>query len=216
MENKKMKLWKKILIIVLILCVVLVIFITRKFVIISNLANKATEYVDRTNYLAVVQSLQNGNVNILKSYNKDGNYLTTMQVYGKDIQSERGLIVYNKDNEKIGIIQSGQEKIAIIDGSVIGEVNIVNIFSTDDNTIQQLQFAMMSRITTDNYNNIECYLIELDNWKMWVDKDTGLIIREINGELVTERVYEFDIVKDEDIAKPDISDCKIQENNLLY
>ena len=68
----------------------------------------------------------------------------------------------------------------------------------------------MSRITTDNCNNTECYLIELDNLKMWVDKDSGLVLREINGSFVTERFYEFDIVKDEDIIKPDTSDCEIQ------
>ena len=206
-----MKLWKKILIIVLVLCAILAIFIIRKFIIITNLVNESKEYANKTNYFAVVQSLQNGNVNIIKSYNKEGNYLTTFRTYGKDIKDERGLIRYKKDSEEIGIIQSGQEKIAILDGSVLGEVNVVNIFSTFDNTMQQLQFAVMSRITTDNYGNIECYLIELDNWKMWVEKDTGLVIREINGGLVAERFYEFDIVKDEDITKPDISDCKIQE-----
>ena len=206
-----MKLWKKVLIIVLILFAILAIFIVRKFIIITNLVNESKEYANKTNYFAVIQSLQNGNVNIIKSYNKDGNYLTTFRTYGKDIKDERGLIRYKKDSEEIGIIQSGQEKIAILDGSVLGEVYVVNIFSTLDNTMQQLQFAVMSRITTDNYGNIECYLIELDNWKMWVEKDTGLIIREINGGLVSERFYEFDIVKDEDITKPDISDCKIQE-----
>lgn len=206
-----MKLWKKILIIVLILFAILAIFIVRNFIIITNLVNESKEYANKTNYFAVVQSLQNGNVNIIKSYNKDGNYLTTFRTYGKDIKDERGLIRYKKDSEEIGIIQSGQEKIAILDGSVLGEVYVVNIFSTLDNTMQQLQFAVMSRITTDNYGNIECYLIELENCKMWVEKDTGLIIREINGGLVSERFYEFDIVKDEDITKPDISDCKIQE-----
>ncbi len=206
-----MKLWKKILIIVLVLFALLAIFTVRKFIIIKNLVNESKEYAGKTNYIAVVQSLQNGNVNMLKSYNKDGNYLTTMRTYGKDIQDERGLTRYKKDSEQIGIIQSGQEKIAMLDGSVLGEVNVVNIFSTLDNTIMQLQFAIMSRITTDNYGNIECYLIEVDNWKMWVEKDTGLVIREINGGIVAERFYEFDIVKDEDIIKPDISDCKIQE-----
>lgn len=206
-----MKLWKKFLIIVLILLAILSIFIIRKFIIITNLVNESKEYANKTNYFAVVQSLQNGNVNIIKSYNKDGNYLTTFKTYGKDIKDERGLIRYKKDSEEIGIIQSGQEKIAILDGSVLGEINVVNIFSTLDNTMQQLQLAVMSRITTDNYGNIECYLIELENCKMWVEKDTGLIIREINSSLVSERFYEFDIVKDEDITKPDISDCKIQE-----
>ena len=206
-----MKLWKKILKIALILFVIFAIFIVRKFIIITNLVNESKEYANKTNYFAVVQSLQNGNVNIIKSYNKDGNYLTTFRTYGKDIKDERGLIRYKKDSEEIGIIQSGQDKIAILDGSVLGEVNVVNIFSTLDNTMQQLQFALISRITTDNYGNMECYLIELENCKMWVEKDTGLIIREINGGLVAERFYEFDIVKDEDITKPDISDCKIQE-----
>ena len=206
-----MKLWKKILIILLILLAILTIFTVRKFIIIKKLVNESKEYASKTNYFAVVQSLQNGNVSMLKSYHKDGNYLTIIRTYGKGIQDERGLTRYKKDNEEIGILQSGQEKIAILDGSVLGEVNVVNIFSTLDNTMQQLQFAIMSRITTDNYGNVKCYLIELDNWKMWVEKDTGLVIREINGETVAERFYEFDIVKDEDIIKPDISDCKIQE-----
>lgn len=214
MENKKMKLWKKILIIVLILCVILIIFIARKFVIITNLVNESKEYVDKTNYFAVVQSLQNGSVNILKSYNKDGNYLTTMQVYGKDIQDERGLTVYKKDSELIGIIQSGEEKIALLDGNVVGgDVQVVNTLSIISDNMQKIQFAIMSRITTDKYNNIECYLIELNNWKMWIDKETGLILREINGGIVSERFYEFDIVEDKDISKPDTSECKIPENN---
>ena len=209
-----MKLWKKILILVLILCAILAICIIRKFIIITNLVNISKEYVNKTNYLAVVQSLQNGNVNMLKSYNKDGDYLTSMKNYGKDIQDERGLIRYKKDNEEIGIIYTAQEKIAILDGTVLGNVSIVNLFSTLNNTMQQLQFALMSRITTEKYGEIECYLIELsnlDNWKMWVEKDTGLVIREINGGQVSERFYEFDVVTDEDIVKPDISDCKIQE-----
>ena len=206
-----MKLWKKILIIVLILCAILAICIVRKFIIITNLVNESKEYANKTNYLAVVQSLQNGNVNMAKSYNKDGNYLTTLRTYGKDIQDERGLIKYKKDNEEIGIIYSGQEKIAILNQPGLADISVVNIFSTFDDVLPRLQLAIMSRISTDNYGDIECYLIELDNWKMWVEKDTGLIIREINGGMVAERIYEFDIVKDEDIIKPDISDCKIQE-----
>jgi uncharacterized protein YxeA len=210
-----MKLWEKILIIVLIVCVILAIFVARKVAIINNLANASKEYADKTNYLAIVQSLQNGNVNMLKSYNKDGSYLTTMQVYGKNIQAERSLTIYKKDGEEIGIIQSGEEKIALLDGNLVGgDVQVANTLSVvGDNVMQKILFAISSRITTDDYNSTECYLIELDDWKLWVDKETGLIIREINGGIVSERFYEFDNVGDEDIIKPDISDCKIQENN---
>ena len=210
MEKKKMKLWKKILIALLILFILFALLVLRNFIIISQLVESSKEFVDKTNYVAVGQSLQGGNINMLKSYNKDGNYLTTIKTYGKDIQNERGITVYNKDNEKIGIIQNGQEKIAILDNIVFGKVTVVNVFSSFESTLQQLQISVMSRITTDNCNNTECYLIELDNWRMWVDKNSGLVLREINGSFVTERFYEFDIVKDEDIIKPDISDCEIQ------
>ena len=88
-------------------------------------------------------------------------------------------------------------------------ISVVNVYSTFNDFLPRLQFAVMSKISTDHDGN---YLIELENWKMWVDKDTGLVIREINGGLISERSYEFDNVKDEDIVKPDISDCKIQEN----
>lgn len=210
MEKKKMKLWKKILIALLIFFILFALLVLRNFIIISQLVESSKEFVNKTNYVAVGQSLQGGNINMLKSYNKDGNYLTTIKTYGKDIQNERGITVYNKDNEKIGIIQNGQEKIAILDNIVFGKVTVVNVFSSFESTLQQLQISVMSRITTDNCNNTECYLIELDNWRMWVDKNSGLVLREINGSFVTERFYEFDIVKDKDIIKPDISDCEIQ------
>ena len=48
-------------------------------------------------------------------------------------------------------------------------------------------------------------------WKVWIDKENGTVIREINGGFAVERTYEFDVVKDTDIAKPDITDCKIQQ-----
>ena len=44
-----MKLWKKILIIVLILCAILAIFVVRKFMIIKNLVNESKEYASKTN-----------------------------------------------------------------------------------------------------------------------------------------------------------------------
>ncbi len=38
-------------------------------------------------------------------------------------------------------------------------------------------------------------------------------MRTMNGTWITERFYEFDVIKDEDIQKPDISDCRIREEN---
>ena len=205
----KKKILKVVGIIVLVLVVIFLIHVIKKFIIITNLVNISEEYANKTNYVALVSSLQNGNFNIAKSINKDGNSLTILKNYGKDNQEERGLIKYEKDNEKIAIMYTSQERVAIINQPVLAEINIVTMFSTFNDFLTRLQLAVMSRISTDNVGN---YLIELDNWKMWVEKDTGLVIREINGGVVTERSYEFDNIKEKDIEKPDISDCIIREN----
>jgi len=49
------------------------------------------------------------------------------------------------------------------------------------------------------------------DYKIWVEKETGIIIRVMDIGYIINRNYTFDVVTDEDIIKPDISDCKIQE-----
>ena len=51
-----------------------------------------------------------------------------------------------------------------------------------------------------------------NNWKLWIDKENGLVIREINGNMIIDYMYKFNTVTDENVAKPDISDCKIIDN----
>ena len=64
--------------------------------------------------------------------------------------------------------------------------------------------AITSRITTDECNNKECYKIETNGLILWIDKDTGLINRQINGFGVAEIDYAFDVVNNNDIIKPSI------------
>ena len=204
MEKKKMKLWKKVLLVILALFVIFALLTLRKFIIITDILNKSEAYTSKTNYIATIYSIQNDSVTVLKSYNKDGNYLTHTQIYGIDILNERGITLYKNGDEKLGIIQSGEEKIAMKNDGFESSVKVIAVPDIE-NIMQRLQFAAMTRITTDYCNNIECYLIEIvDGWKMWVDKETGLMRREINGSIVAERSYRFDVVSDEDIVKPDI------------
>lgn len=214
MENKKMKLWKKILLVLLVLFILWLILVARRFIIITKLVNEAQKYNGKTNYIAVVQSLQDGTVNIMKSYRKDGDYLTTIKVYSPSIKEERGLTVYKKENEVIGILQSGEDKVALLDGNILaGDIRVANALSVISNNVQKIQFAITSTITKEKCNGRDCYLIKVDNSRIWVYKESGLVIRNMNGTWITERFYEFDVVKDENIQKPDISDCRIREEN---
>lgn len=216
MEKKKMKLWKKILIIVLLVFIVFVIHIIRNFVIISKLSNISAEYANKTNYIADVYSIQGNSINIAKAYNKDDKYLSSLEVKLNYTDEIRRLTIYRTEDDALGIIQSGETKIAILNDNVLGGVQLstFQMFGHESamNIFQKILFSAMTWITTEECRDKDCYYIEIqDEWKMWVDKDNGTILREINGSIITERTYEFGTVKDEDITKPDISDCQIQE-----
>ncbi len=212
MEKKKMKLWKKILLVVLALLLVFAILTLRKYIIITNLINKSKDYIGKTNFVVDSYSLTNDTVTLTKTYKKDENFLSTHRIYSNNISEIRSLTVYNKDNEKIGIIQSGEDKIALLNGNIVIGPTGVNTISEYDDIKFKIPLAFTAKITTEKCNDKDCYLIELSkDYKIWVEKETGIIIRVMDIEYITNRTYTFDIVKDEDIIKPDISDCKIQE-----
>lgn len=206
MENKKMKLWKKILIIFIALVIILIIFVLRKYIIITNLINTSKEYATKKNYIVDVYSLQENGVTMIKSYRKADDYLSTYKYFNNNTE-DRKFTVYNKDNERIGIIKSGENKIAFLNGDVVGEETSVNTFKTFDETLVKLQLSIIAKIKSEKVNNKECYLLELsDNYRIWVEKETGIIIKEMQSNYTTNRKYTFDIVADEDIQKPSILD----------
>lgn len=210
MEKKKMKLWKKILLVVLALFVVFTIITLRKYIILSKLINASKEYASKTNFVAEIYLMSNDSVVLNKIYHKDENIFMTAQTYSHNFLNERKTTAYVKDNEKIVVVQSGEDKVALLNGN-IAPVYVSTISEFDDIKFK-IPFAITSKITTEECNNKECYLIELSkDYKIWVEKDTGIIISEKNINNITNRTYSFDVVKDEDFIKPDISDCKIQE-----
>lgn len=87
MEKKTMKLWKKILIVALVVCAIFLILIARKFIIITRLSNISKEYANKTNYIETVSYVQGSNTYIRTSYNKDGNILLEMKIIGKNKRS---------------------------------------------------------------------------------------------------------------------------------
>lgn len=217
MEEKvktKKHILRKVLLILLILFIIFLILTLRRFIIFNKIGNLAKDKVNSTNYYAEKVSIQGNTAEITKSYNKDSKYLTEHEFFGTNIKEKRKITVYQDEKDQIGIIQSGETKIAIVNGTVLGGIVRVNTLDVEQMTLwQKLLLSAVTRVTTENCKNKECYLVEYGkDYKAWVDKETGLIIREITSYTVMDSYYEFNIVKDEKIIKPDISDCKIQEN----
>ncbi len=214
MEKKKMKFWKKILIVIGVIFIILLIAVIRKFMILSHLENISKSMINSNNYYVETYSLQENCMQIAKSYNKENTYLTVLETTSKNTGQENQLTVYDNGTETIRIIQTAEEKIALVGGTAVGGKISVNVYATYGQGFwSKFQLAMLSTITTEKINNKECYLVEsVLGWKKWIDKETGLVIREYTNGDITDFYYEFDVVEDSDIQKPDISDCKIVNN----
>ena len=211
--NKKTIIIRIIMIILIILLVVFGILTLRKFLIFSNIEKISKDKINSTNYYIERVSKVGDSITLMKSYNKDENYISESNIISTDNdEKERKIIIYKNNDEKISIIQSGEDKIVFTDSeTLMGKINLDTIGLNEMSTSDKLLLSVTSKITSEDYNNKECYLVQpADTWKLWIDKETGLVIREENGMTVQDNLYKFDEVTDEDMVKPDISDCRIQ------
>lgn len=215
MENKKMKLWKKILIAIFIILLLLVILTLRKFIIITNIEKVAKVPASKTNYMVELHTLQNNSVSIMKGYYRDGNFLNMLKTNVDNSLEMRSLTLYKKGKDGVSVVQTGDQKYAFVNEDVLGNVQVVTfagLLYDKTMVMHKLGLSILSSIKSEKCNGKDCYFIQMPGgWRMWVDKETGTIIREIDGGgMVTDRKYSFDVVKDEDIARPNFSDCIVK------
>lgn len=216
MEKKKMRIWKKVLLVVIVLLLIGVVITFAKYNVFSKLEKVAKETQNSNNYSMELHSLQDNDITITKAYYKDGKFLTTLQFYSKESEGIRKVTSYYDGNEPVAIIEAGGTKTAIVNSeNVVGlrpQINSYAMYETGFWT--KIAMTLDTRISEEKTNGIDCYLLETSGgWKRWFAKDTGLLVREINGGFVTDYHYGFNTVTDNDIAKPDISDCNIQQNS---
>ena len=231
MEKKDRKMGKKILIIILIFVALFIILTARKMIIIRNLQSNVKKYINVDNYYARVYEYQGSSLNINETYKKGEISLSTFKHLNEE-KSKSKLINYKKGELSNLYIDTLNEKIVMINSNgVPGEIEILDYLYTE-NIWQFLVRSIKSSIKAEEINGKECYKINVscfdilcfDNHRLdtyYLEKNTGLLIRKENGtsgydddkiNLVSDYYYKFDIVKDEDIKEPDISEYKIQEN----
>lgn len=241
--RRKTKL-KSIAIALAIIFFIILTLVIVKFVKISSVMNKGVKSLQSQNYYSESrQIIEEGEAFVTKTYYKDGKYKevneiytdegvnTISIIYGK-IGTDETIKVYEKDKTitvNKGEIAKWQNK----------EENIKwSNFSIDErkSVILNLGKTFIMSLDTDNYGTNKQYFVLRNNfdkkqrWEVWIDKETGLVIKEINREAsksffentdivkevedrVEEYKYEFNIVKEEDIEIPDYSGYKIEYVN---
>lgn len=91
----------------------------------------------------------------------------------------------------------------------------IPIFNRSNNmsSIDKLLFAInpTKNISTLDYNGYECYKIEDNNYTVYIDKSTFIVVYEKinNEETITN--YEINSVTEDDVSKPDITNYVLKE-----
>ena len=198
--NQNFKIIRNTLIIILL---IFFIIVARKTYILISLSNKEQKLENQNNFYSKIESYSEGNMNIIETYNKDENFLTTFNKYSKDNDVIK-MVSYKFGEEKIGLLNNGKEKILINDGIEMLKLNPISYLP--NNFFESLFMAIFSNIDKIDFEGKKCYMLRVEDSEIIVEADTGLTIKKIDNHNNTiDYEYKFGIVQETDIVKPDTS-----------
>lgn len=235
---------KSILIAIGIIIVILILLYLIKFIKISNIMGKAEKILGTQNYYCEKQeNAGEDSASVSKIYYKDGKYKITREIYSDDgkelIDTEYGEA--GSDEKKI--VNEKEKTVTIYKGDISRILNKEENIKFDRFSLEErksvyanLGKTFLMSITSDSYDSNKEYYILRDkfdkrnSWEVWLDKETGLVIREINrggsrtyitgteivkkeSDVIEKYKYDFDIVSDDDVKVPDFSGYKIEYQN---
>lgn len=233
---------KSILISIGIIFSIIFIFYVRNFIIINNIMNKAKKSTQSNNfYRETIQEVKRDMVSVKKEWYKDGKYKTITEIYSDNGVEKSGVIYATANSDEQIIINSDSKKVIIEKGEGIKKLNDemrikYGNFLQDYRLKTKIQWSLnyFIRKSTKDVGR-EYYVLnkvfEKDfNYEIWVDKDTGLTLKEkgytivkelfkgtdiVKAEYALSSRYkcEFDIVTDEDVQVPDYAGYEIRYIN---
>ena len=215
------KILKIIGIILLVLLAILLVHAIKNFIIIRNLQSNISRYVNSNNYhICIAANEQNGTImttNYYKKYNREANLIE------RNMNGEIAKIsIYSNDGKRNFYVENSKEKIAKLNTDALGlTVQIYNSLESDSIWHTFLS-SIFTYIKTTKMNDKDCYIVgnyrsfiglmPVGKNEYYIEKDTGLMIKSITNDLVSERKYEFDNVDDNVFVEPDINEYKLQSN----
>ena len=214
---------KKILmvlgIIIAILVVIVLVHTIGNYMIITDLQNKISQYADSVNYYTKsIATVKDGTIT-MEYYRKDNNQVVFLERNLNDTINK--IAMYNNGEKTDTFTQTPDTKIAQLNSGTIMSIGIYNHLETENNW-QTFLGSMLASVKSTNYNGKDCYIIKdfmsstsltFEGAETYIEKDTGLFIKDIEGETITEKEYEFDNVDDSIFVEPDISQYTLKSDS---
>lgn len=198
MEKRKMKLWKKVLIAILIIFIILVILAIWRYNILTDIYEKNNEKFSTSNYYYYSKT----DDTIMESWKKD--QITKVNL--KQVNGEGDVTIWKNESTREEYVFYNKQKIYTeSQGAVLGITPAGFSLEPDANNRILIAINPIVYIGTKEYDNKECYYVKIDEQEEYIEKETGLIIHstsEIGERNIT---YRFNDITDEEIEMPDIN-----------
>lgn len=233
---------KSILLALGIIALIFFIIFLNNFLKINTIMNNAEKSLKSNNfYKETTQLLGNNETSVRKEYYKDGKYKSIYMIYSDNGIETQSIEYANINSDERTYIYESEKK-AIIEKGNISEMkndNIKNVpfVTSRNNLFERIGTTFVYSIHTDTFDsNKEYYVLrnrfqKNNMWEIWIDKETGLPIKEISkssvksffidtdvikefSDTIQSYKYEFNIVTDEDVNIPSLSNYTI-ENKIL-
>lgn len=219
MENKKEELKKleskynnyvKIIKFILLIVLFVGLILATRFIYLFSIAHKIiqAQYIDIKN--------ENLKITHFSSHNEYPEDDATIAFYYKDgvsIMEANSFKNYTIDGKVYSFYSNGDKKTYSIRDSIQSEdFENISTFERLVGTASLAKSYFTKNIRHENLNGESCIVFTDEYNKVYYSKETFLQLKSINSHTTTEIQYEFDVVTDEDITLPDLSEYVLEED----
>ena len=179
---KREKILKTILIILIIIILAFFVNLGRKTAILISIENKREKINEIDNIYYKYEQISD-NSKVIREIFKKGNIVKEINKFGKENQVQ---IIVIETPEEVKMYVESEEKSLFIYNK---EENHTNTYSEKHTFIENLKYAMNSKISTKRYNGEKCYVIEgsytpytggyenIINATAHINKETGIKVK---------------------------------------
>ncbi len=222
MEETKKSIVKKVVLFVVILGLFLLtmfgIRTFRNFSIIKDLQEKSEKYTNSTNYyVKSITTNEDGSQSIMHIYQKGDKKLLVME---SELNGEPAKMSMYYDGETMDLFADTSDGKSAVLGTKVNQSDstiVSEVGAEEDENLFLL--SLLVKISEVEYQGKACYrfedfqsssvLYEEGKNELYLDKDTGLSVKQVTGNTIVEKTFEFDTVDDSVFIKPDITQYEV-------
>ena len=211
-------------IILLVLIIVVLVYVARNYLIISILQNKNKEYLGISNFhiIAIAKDDNVNYKNVVNYYQKGDDYVSIIEtINGDNFNTKLSQYKIGKSS-RLYVIAPDGTKTASLNAGVVYQNSLLSNELHEETFLHKIRNICVSKILSVEIEGKKCYKIVdfesptamfgIETNEFYIEKDTGLLIRQVIDNTIINKEYEFDTVDDSIFIEPDISEYTVQEN----